>query len=126
MNFLGRITARWLVGLLAILTVLAHVADAGRTAGSGYNLGQPVLSSGDHADPVLVSNGPQVDLRLRAGDTQPPPDGSSADDAMLSARRGFIPTGKGRIARFVGTVPSVRRASFVPGQRAPPTVFSRA
>lgn len=126
MSILGRITARWLVGLLAVLIVLAHVSDAGLTARSGYDLGQAVLSPGERNDPALVSEAPQVDIRFRGGDKQPLVGGTSADDALLPAALRVIPSGTSRIQLSATAKTHVRIGLFVPGQRAPPTAFPKA
>lgn len=126
MNILGRITARWLVGLVAVLTVLAHMSDAGRTARSGFDLGQAVLSSGDLSQPVLASEAPQAEIRFNGGDRQPYVGGKAAGDAVLPATpRGLGPE-RSRASRSTAATTPVRAAFFVPGQRAPPTPLQKA
>ncbi len=126
MTILSRITARWLVGLLAVLTVLAHVSDAGRTARSGFDLGQPVLSSGDHTQPRLAADASQGEIRFRAVDTQPHVGGKAAGDAILAAERQAIAPGRSRATPVRPAAARVRAASVVPGQRAPPAVLPTA
>lgn len=126
MNILSRFTARWLVGLLAVLTVLSHLSDAGRTARSGFDLGQAVLSSGDPSQPVLASEAPRAEIRFNGGDGQPHVGGKSAGDAVLAASpRGFQP-GRSRASLATAAATPIRAAFFVPGQRAPPTPLQKA
>lgn len=122
MNILNRFTARWLVGLLVVLTVLSHVSDAGRVARSGFDLGHPVLSSGDLQQPALASEAPQGEIRFAAGDRQPHVGGKPTGDAILPSAR--LPLLQGAVlAAAAREVPaSVRSATFAPGQRAPPTL----
>jgi hypothetical protein len=126
LSILGRITARWLVGLLVVLIVLAHVSDAGRTARSGYDFGQAVLSPGERADPVLVSEAPQVDIRFRGGDKQPLVGSKPAGDAVLPNSLSLVPSGTSRTPHAAQATTHVRMAWYVPGQRAPPTEFPKA
>lgn len=126
MNVLSRITARWLVGLLAVLTVLAHLSDAGRTARSGFDLGQAVLSSVDPAQPRLTSEAPQGEIRFRAGDRQPHLGGKPAGDAIQSAEWQALAPARSRALPAREATAHVRAASFVPGQRAPPAALPRA
>ena len=121
MNILARFTARWLVGLLVALTVLSHVSDAGRAAQSGFGLGQPVLSSGSLAQPVLASEAPKGELRSGPGDRQPLLGGKPAGDAFVSSARPVPASGKPLAPDGREAPAPVRGASFVPGQRAPPT-----
>lgn len=126
MNILGRITARWLVGLLAVLTVLAHVSDAGRTARSSFAVGQAVLSSGDLDQPVLASEAPQSEIRFNGGDKQPHVGGKSAGDAVLPAAPRDVATERSRASSSTPAKTPIRNAFFVPGQRAPPAPLQKA
>jgi hypothetical protein len=126
LNILNRFTARWLVGLLVVLTVLSHVSDAGRIAQSGFGLGQAVLSSGDPVQPVLASEAPQGEIRFRAGDGQPHVGGKPAGDAVVSSARLAVPQGAPLAAVSREAPAPVGRASFAPGQRAPPFVLLTA
>ncbi|MDN2581957.1 hypothetical protein [Aquibium sp. ELW1220] len=126
MNILNRFTARWLVGLLVVLTVLSHLSDAGRVAQSGFGLGQAVLSSGDLRQPVLASEAPQGEIRFRAGDRQPHVGGKPAGDAVISSARLAEPQGAPLAPDSREAPAPVRSASFAPGQRAPPAVLPKA
>lgn len=126
MNILSRFTARWLVGLLVVLTVLSHVSDAGRAAQSGFGIGQPVLSSGALAQPVLASEAPKSEIRFGPGERQPHVGGKPAGDAIASSARLAVPQGT-PLAPDAREAPApVRSASFVPGQRAPPALLPTA
>jgi hypothetical protein len=120
LNILGRFTARWLVGLLAVLTVLSHVSDAGRTARSGFDLGQAILSAVDPAQPVLASEAPQGEIRFGAGDKQPHVGGKPAGDAVLPAAPRDVGSERSSTSRSTAAKTPIRNAFFVPGQRAPP------
>ena len=126
MNILGRITARWLVGLFAVLTVLSHASDAGRTARSGFDLVHASLSSGELVQPTLASAAPQGEIRFRAPDKQPLAGGKSVDDAVLSAATPAVPSGGSATPPVAHATTHVGNAVFVPGQRAPPAVFPKA
>ena len=126
MNILGRFTAHWLVGLLAVLTVLAHVSDAGRVARSGFDLGQAILSSGDLSQPVLASEAPRGEIRFNGGDRQPHVGGKPAGDAVLPATLSLVPPGTSRTPYPAPATTHIRNSFFVPGQRAPPTVLPKA
>ncbi|MFN3549714.1 MAG: hypothetical protein ACK4U0_19695 [Mesorhizobium sp.] len=126
MNILDRITARWLVGLVVVLTMLAHGSDAGRTARSGFDLGQAILSAADPTQPVLASEAPQGEIRFSAGDRQPHVGGKPAGDAILPSTLSLVPPGASRTPHVAPSTTLVRVALFVPGQRAPPTVLPKA
>ena len=126
MNILCRFTARWLVGLLAVLTVLSHLSDAGRTARSGFDLGQPILSAADPTRPVLASEAPRNEFRFSAGDKRPHIGGKSADNAVHPATPSLVPPGVTRTPHAARATTPIRAAFFVPGQRAPPPVLPKA
>lgn len=126
MNVLTRFTARWLVGLLVVLTVLSHASEAGRTAQTGFGVGQPILSSGDLRQPALASAAPQGEIRFGKGDRQPHVGGKPAGDAIASPAP-WAPQPGAPIAPVYREAPApVRSASHAPGQRAPPAVLPKA
>jgi len=126
LNVLGRITARWLVGLLAVLTVLAHVSEAGRTARTGFDLGPAFLSSADPGQSALASEAPQGEFRFKANDRQPLVGGKAADHALPSTGAHHIPPGGLPVQQAAQGAAPVRSAFFVPGQRAPPRLLPKA
>jgi len=126
LNVLTRFTARWLVGLLVVLTVLSHASEAGRTAQSGFEVGQPVLSSADPVQPALASGAPQGEIRFGAGDRQPHVGGKPAGDAIASSVP-WVPEPGAPIEPASREAPApARSASHAPGQRAPPAVLPQA
>jgi hypothetical protein len=126
LNVLGRITARWLVGLLAVLTVLAHVSEAGRTARAGFDLGPAFLSSADPGQSALASEAPQGEFRFKAHDRRPHFGGKAADHALPSTAVHHIPPGGLPVRHAARGATPVRSAFFVPGQRAPPRLLPTA
>jgi hypothetical protein len=125
-NILGRFAARWLVGLFAVLTVLSHVSDAGRTARAGIEIGVDSLSLAGDLHPALASQAPQTELRLRGHEPQPLPDGAGPGDALAAVAP--VPAFAGRppaaaVAAAALLDPPGRPA---PGQRAPPLPLPKA
>jgi hypothetical protein len=127
LNILGRFAARWLVGLFAVLTVLSHLSDSGRTARAGIQIGVDQLSLAGELQPALASQAPQTELRQRIHEPQPLAGGAEPGEAIATAALRPALAGSSAAAAASGEAalldPPGRRA---PAQRAPPHLLLKA